>query len=118
MTEQPASQAGGGDITVDVLDHSVVVRPVGEIDIESVSSLRLALSTAATHSAPDRPVVIDCSRLTFCDSSGLNALLTARRTAQEADTVIRLASPNHQLQRLLEMTGTLTLFAVDLEPTA
>ncbi|WP_328786292.1 STAS domain-containing protein [Streptomyces sp. NBC_00273] len=59
---------------------------------------------------------VDCSRVSFCDSSALNALLAARLTAQEAGTVVRLAAPNHQLQRLLEMTGALPLFPVDHDP--
>ncbi|MCX4625186.1 MULTISPECIES: STAS domain-containing protein [unclassified Streptomyces] len=116
MAEHPPREAGGNDVAVDVLKHTVAVRPVGEIDIETAPSLRLALTEALAHASSAKPVVVDCSRLTFCDSSALNALLTARRTAQETDTVIRLAAPNHQLQRLLEMTGALPLFPVDAAP--
>ncbi|MGW6612229.1 STAS domain-containing protein [Streptomyces erythrochromogenes] len=47
----------------------------------------------------------DCSRVTFCDSSGLNALIAARLQAVEAGTTIHLANPAPQLQRLLQMTG-------------
>ncbi|WP_435867610.1 STAS domain-containing protein [Streptomyces xanthophaeus] len=57
-------------------------------------------------------MVVDCSRLTFCDSSGLNTLLAIRRTAHESRT------SNSLLRRLLEMTGTLTLFPVDHDPPA
>ncbi|MFK0045901.1 STAS domain-containing protein [Streptomyces sp. NPDC090741] len=116
MVEQPHLEVGGNDIAVHVLAHAVAVRPTGEIDIETAPSLRLALSEALAHASPAKPVVVDCSRLTFCDSSALNALLTARRTAQDTDTVIRLAAPNHQLQRLLEMTGTAPLFPLDQDP--
>ncbi|MEV7729378.1 STAS domain-containing protein [Streptomyces sp. NPDC087917] len=63
-------------------------------------------------------MVIDCSRVTFCDSSALNALLRARHAAQPTGTVIRIAAPNRQLQQLLEMTGTLSLFPVDQDPPA
>lgn len=116
MTERPAPQAGGEDIAVDVLDHAVVVRPVGEMDLDSLAALGAALSAAVAHASPARGVVVDCSRLGFCDSSALNALLTARRTAVEAGSVIRLASPGHQLRSLLEMTGTAALFPLDPEP--
>ncbi|WP_406364938.1 STAS domain-containing protein [Streptomyces sp. NBC_01546] len=116
MAERPPQEAGSNDVAVDVLDHTVAVRPVGEIDIETAPSLRLALTEALAHASSAKAVVVDCSRLTFCDSSALNALLTARRAAQETDTVIRLAAPNHQLQRLLEMTGALPLFPVDADP--
>ncbi|MFF3216914.1 STAS domain-containing protein [Streptomyces sp. NPDC002886] len=103
----------GGDIAVEVLDHAVAVRPTGEIDIDVAPSLQLALTEALTHASPARPVVIDCSRLTFCDSSALNVLLTARRAAQPNGAVIRLAAPNPQLRHLLELTGTLPLFPLD-----
>ncbi|MGW3324780.1 STAS domain-containing protein [Streptomyces virginiae] len=118
MPEHPPREAGGNDIAVDDLDRTVAVRPVGEIDIETAPSLQLALTDALAHASSAKPVVVDCSRLTFCDSSALNALLTARRAAQETDIVIRLAAPNHQLQRLLEMTGALPLFPVDADPPA
>ncbi|MFD5877402.1 STAS domain-containing protein [Streptomyces yangpuensis] len=118
MPEHPPREAGGNGIAVDDLDHMVAVRPVGEIDIETAPSLRLALAEALAHASSAKPVVVDCSRLTFCDSSALNALLAERRTAQETGTVIRLAAPNRQLRRLLEMTGALPLFPVDPDPPA
>ncbi|AWZ06325.1 MULTISPECIES: STAS domain-containing protein [unclassified Streptomyces] len=128
MVERPAREAGGKDIAVEVLDRAVAVRPVGEMDIETASALllalteALALAQAQTHAdvnapaSPAKAVVVDCSRLTFCDSSALNALLTARRAAQEAGTAIRLAAPGPQLLRLLEITGALALFPVDPTP--
>ncbi|MFI6007084.1 STAS domain-containing protein [Streptomyces sp. NPDC051366] len=61
--------------------------------METAPALQLALTEALTHASPTRPVAVDCSLLTFCDSSGLNALLTARRAAQETGTVIRLLAP-------------------------
>ncbi|MFZ3471787.1 STAS domain-containing protein [Streptomyces sp. 4.24] len=134
MVERPAREAGGKDIAVEVLDRAVAVRPVGEMDIENASALLLALTEALAlalagaqahadadapadaHASPAKAVVVDCSRLTFCDSSALNALLTARRAAQEAGTAIRLAAPGPQLLRLLELTGALALFPVDPTP--
>lgn len=118
MVEHPPRTAGGHDIPVEVLDHTVAVRPTGEIDIETAPSLRFALTEALAHASPDKPVVVDCSRVTFCDSAALNALITARRAAQETGTDIRLAFPNRQLRRLLEVTGTVSLFPVDREPPA
>ncbi|MFJ1869542.1 STAS domain-containing protein [Streptomyces sp. NPDC088097] len=108
----------GTDIAVEVMDQAVVVRATGEIDFDTAASLERALAEALTHASPARPVVIDCSRVTFCDSSALNALLRARHAAQPTGTVIRIAAPNRQLQQLLEMTGTLSLFPVDQDPPA
>ncbi|CAM5520467.1 hypothetical protein SAVIM338S_03930 [Streptomyces avidinii] len=119
MVERPVREADGKNIAVEVLDRTVAVRPVGEIDIETAPVLQSALARALdlALASPAKTVVIDCSRLTFCDSSALNALLSARRAAEEAGTTIRLASPNSQLQRLLEMTGVLSLFPAE-DPSA
>ncbi|MFD4868063.1 STAS domain-containing protein [Streptomyces sp. NPDC058412] len=116
MVERPSPEAGGNAIAVEVLHHAVAIRPSGEIDIETAPALRFALAQALAHASPAKPVTVDCSHISFCDSAALNALLTARRAAQETGTVIRLAAPNHQLRRLLEMTGALPLFPVDHDP--
>ncbi|MFE5620530.1 STAS domain-containing protein [Streptomyces virginiae] len=97
---------------VDISGRAAVVRPVGEIDIDTAPSLSRALAhalTIVTTSRADR-VVADCSRVTFCDSSGLNALIAARLRAVEAGAAIHLANPAPQLQRLLQMTGAAPLF--------
>ncbi|WP_405979888.1 STAS domain-containing protein [Streptomyces sp. NBC_00158] len=118
MAGQLPQDAGGSGIAVEVLDHAVAIRPTGEIDIDTAPALHRALSEALAHASPAKPVAVDCSALTFCDSSGLNVLLTARRTAQGTGTVIRLAAPSPQLQRLLEITGARPLFPVDPYPPA
>ncbi|MGW6877388.1 STAS domain-containing protein [Streptomyces xanthophaeus] len=81
MAERSPREAFGGDIAVEILDHTIAIRPSGEIDIETAPALRLALSEALTHASPARPVAVDCTHISFCDSTGLNALLAARRTA-------------------------------------
>jgi anti-sigma B factor antagonist len=52
---------------------SVVVQPVGEIDIATVGSLQGALEVAATGA---QRVIVDMSRVTFIDVAGITALLT------------------------------------------
>ncbi|MEU9716312.1 STAS domain-containing protein [Streptomyces sp. NPDC047976] len=116
MGEQLPGETLGNGIAVEVLENAVAIRPTGEIDIESAPALLLALTEALAHASATKPVAVDCSGLTFCDSSALNALLAARRTAQGTDTVIRLAAPGPQLRRLLEITGAGSLFPVDPEP--
>ncbi|MFD5490634.1 STAS domain-containing protein [Streptomyces virginiae] len=95
-----------------IVGRTAVVRPVGEIDIDTAPSLSRALAHALTYVATSRAdrIVADCSRVTFCDSSGLNALIAARLQAVEAGTTIGLANPAPQLQRLLQMTGAAPLF--------
>ena len=56
---------------------------------------------------------IDLGDVTFCDSSGLNALLIARREAHRQGTAVHLARPSHAVTRLLEITGADKVFTVD-----
>ncbi|MBT2545252.1 STAS domain-containing protein [Streptomyces sp. ISL-44] len=52
------------------------------------------------------------AELSFCDSSGLNVLITARHTTQKHGRHISLRGPRPQLLRLLELTGTDALFPI------
>ncbi|WP_235438768.1 STAS domain-containing protein [Streptomyces yangpuensis] len=100
MTEGPDRDTGVQPV-VEVVGRVVVVRPADEIDIATAPSLSRALDQAITHvraSRADR-IVTDCSRVTFCDSSGINALLAARLKAVRAGTTIHLTNPAPQLQR-------------------
>ncbi|MGW6870644.1 STAS domain-containing protein [Streptomyces sp. NPDC054901] len=117
MTVNPSGSVGESGVSVDVLDETVAVRVIGEMDLTTGPHFGHALAEALRHSTPCRPLVVDCSRLTFCDSAGLNALLIARQTAQKAGIDIRLDSPNHQMRRLLDITGTLPLFPLHLPPS-
>lgn len=99
-------------VEVEKQDRQVIVRVGGEMDIDRAPLLQEALRTLITQ--PDCPpeVVLDLTRLTFCDSSGLNALLQARLTAEEHGRRISLHAPNQQVTKLLALTGTDQLFPI------
>ncbi|GAA4881781.1 STAS domain-containing protein [Kitasatospora terrestris] len=89
-----------------------VVALHGSADLDSAAVLAGALRRVlATPPAPGT-LVVDCSGVSFCSSSGLNELLRARRVADEAGVVFRLASPSRQVARLLTLTGADTVFDV------
>ncbi|MEU8779186.1 STAS domain-containing protein [Streptomyces sp. NPDC048606] len=95
MTEHvPSADARPDEIAVEVMEHAITIRPVGEIAIGTAPALRLALSEAIRRASATRPVTVDCTSLTFCDSSALNILLAARHTARELGILIRLAAPS------------------------
>ncbi|WP_331732585.1 STAS domain-containing protein (plasmid) [Streptomyces avidinii] len=93
-------------------DQRRVVHVGGEMDIERAPMLREALHAAITRPGGPGEIVVDLSGLSFCDSSGLNALIHAQRTAVEHGRRIVLRTPPPQLRRLLEMTGAATLFPI------
>jgi len=96
-----AHRAGPGPVQTMVVEREQhgawVVAASGSCDLESISRLEEALTTAAW-SHPK--VVLDASGITFADSSLLNLLILTHRAG-----TLRVAAPQPQLQRLLEVTG-------------
>ncbi|MFD4740225.1 STAS domain-containing protein [Streptomyces virginiae] len=93
-------------------DQRRVVQVGGEMDIDRAPMMYDALQAAITEPAGSDEIVVDLSDLSFCDSSGLNALIHARQTAAEHGRRIILRTPPPQLRRLLEMTGADALFPI------
>lgn len=81
----------------------VVIAITGEIDAATASALSAELEDAIASTAPR--VVVDFSRLSFIDSSGLSMLIAAHRRLVEdgRGLVVRSAPPS--ARRLLEISG-------------
>jgi anti-anti-sigma factor len=92
--------------TIDVTDHpgGTVVHVLGELDHDTAEQLQGALDRALALPGDGR-LVIDCAAIAFCDSSGLNALLRARHSAQVRQRSLTLAAPSRAMLRLLQITG-------------
>ncbi|MEU3405291.1 STAS domain-containing protein [Streptomyces sp. NPDC006670] len=85
----------------------------GHADLDAESALTRALDEAFAGLPVPETVVVDCAGVGFCSSAGLNALLGARRRAIGAGIGFRLAAPSSQVTRLLQITGTDTVFTVN-----
>ncbi|MFC9824484.1 STAS domain-containing protein [Streptomyces erythrochromogenes] len=69
------------DVTPGPQPGTVTVRESGEIDFDNAATLRTALLAALDS---DRgTLLVDMSRVTFCDCAGLHALLASRRAPSE-----------------------------------
>jgi anti-anti-sigma factor len=94
---------------------AVWIRLDGELDIHTTAQLQTALD-AALHSR--RLIVIDLRGLTFMDSTGLGALISANAVARRCGSRLVLIRGRDQVERLFELTGlTETLAVVDLDKT-
>lgn len=87
-----------------------VVRVSGEMDFEHAEELHASLTATLTQAPAGSDVVVDLQNSSFCDSSGLNVLLAARRRGLEQGQHLILAAPSHQMIRLLELTHADSLF--------
>ncbi|WP_426368887.1 STAS domain-containing protein [Streptomyces sp. E-08] len=87
---------------------TVVVSLDGELDHDTAEPLRNALEAA---SGAVR-VVVDCSGLRFCDSTGLNILLRTRLRLLAEGGHVDLAGLRPPVDRVFQITGALRLFPV------
>ncbi|GAA4079362.1 STAS domain-containing protein [Nonomuraea soli] len=101
------------EFTVDLDRHGdiVVIRLHGELDLRTAPTLRDCLAVAL--SQLDAPiVVVDASRLTFCDSSGVSVLLSGYGLAKAAGGHLALSCVGGRLTRVLEVTGLISHFQI------
>jgi anti-sigma B factor antagonist len=94
---------------VEQVGGSAVVRAGGELDSRTVHGFDEAVTEAASLATH---VVIDLSQVTFVDSSGLGALIVARKAARERGGSVSLVSPPAVVRRLLGSTQLHDVFAI------
>lgn len=78
----------------------------GDLDLERAPELRRALGELVERSA--QTVVVDLRRVSFLDSSGLGALIDARRAAHARGSRFLLVKPNPLIWRTAFVTTGLT----------
>lgn len=112
MERGTVGSAHRGRLLVDVRTEgrSAVVTPVGELDHSTAELLREPLDDCLEQGFSR--LVIDCSRLEFCDSTGLNVLLGARLSAEAAGGGVHLAAMLPVVARVFEITGAEAVFTV------
>ncbi|MEU7026422.1 STAS domain-containing protein [Streptomyces sp. NPDC046275] len=106
-----------GDVTgrLDVREQSgrspgtVVLALSGELDHDTAGPLRDAL---AAHGTDGERIVVDCSGLGFCDSTGLNVLLRARLRLTRNGGRLDIAGLRPPVDRMFEITGARSVFRV------
>ncbi|MER7515666.1 STAS domain-containing protein [Streptomyces sp. NPDC126499] len=79
----------------------------GEFDINAAPAVRARALELIADGHPH--LVADLAGVTFCDSSGLGALVGIWRCAKDADGTLTLSAVPDRLSRLLSVTGMDTL---------
>ncbi|WP_353942980.1 STAS domain-containing protein [Streptomyces sp. HUAS MG91] len=112
MDRGTVGSANRGRLLVEVRQEgsSAVVTPAGELDHHTADLLREPLDECLTNGLSR--LVVDCSRLEFCDSTGLNVLLGARLKAEAAGGGVHLAGMLPVVARVFEITGAEAVFSV------
>ena len=87
-------------VETEVVDRALLVRLAGELDLAGAPRVMSAAQWAADQ--PGRaPLVLDVSRVSFIDSTGVRTLLDVSRGS---DRPVALLSPSPTLARVLEIT--------------
>ncbi|MEU3462881.1 STAS domain-containing protein [Streptomyces sp. NPDC006733] len=86
----------------------------GDLDHASAGRFRSAVGLVALHRGD--VLVVDLRGLTFCDSSGITALIAARNQVQEQGADITLAEVPAATVRILRLLGLDQIF--DIRPGA
>jgi anti-sigma B factor antagonist len=89
------------DYAIRWADSQAVITMPGEIDAANAGQVCQALLSAAR---PEVPVlIIDMTGTTFCDSSGVHAVITAYRQAAQTGTQLRLVATT--VRRIFTVIG-------------
>lgn len=112
MDRGTVGSAQSGRLLVEVREEgsSAVVTAAGELDHHTAELLREPLEDCLDKGFSR--LVVDCSRLEFCDSTGLNVLLGARLKAEAAGGGVHLAGMQPVVARVFEITGAEAVFSV------
>jgi anti-sigma B factor antagonist len=88
---------------VEMIEGVPVLAAPEEIDITNAGGLRTALLESARHGP--RGFVVDLTRTHFCDTSGLHALVGARKRAEAEGSDMLLVMPGAGILRIFAITG-------------
>ncbi len=91
---------------------SVTIELSGEIDVSNAEAARRQIH-AWTASARPNVVTLDLTDLSFCDSSGLRALLDVRSDCAPFASRVVLRDAQPAVQRVLDLTGIGEMFTAE-----
>jgi anti-anti-sigma factor len=112
MDRGTVGSASRGRLHVEIRHHgaSAVVTVAGELDHHTAELLRESLEGCVDDGYAR--LVVDCSRLEFMDSTGLNVLLGARLKAEAEGGGVHLVEMQPVVARVFEITGAEAVFTV------
>ena len=90
----------------------VIINVSGDLDLMGAPVLCAAIEDTRNPVDPDH-VIVDLSRVHFCDSKGLRALLdAAREVAIAGGHLVAIVPEAGQVRRLVTLTGALEFLSV------
>lgn len=91
------------EISSEITDIKTIIRIEGEVDVSNASELRDALDTALADGAKE--VEADFAEVAYIDSTGIGVLVGAAHRAQESGSVLVVANPQKNVERVFSLLG-------------
>ncbi|WP_449065535.1 STAS domain-containing protein [Planomonospora algeriensis] len=88
-----------------------IVTIVGEIDLYTAPRLQSEFDRLLDERAAAF-MVVDMSGVEFCDSTGMNVLLSALKRLREQGGILEMAGPRPAVRKILQVTGLDSVFTV------
>ena len=88
----------------------------GEIDLYTAPRLQGELAEVIASAAPASRIVVDMSGVEFCDSTGMNVLLSCLRQVRERGGELELAAPRPAVMKILQVTALDSVFTIIPSP--
>lgn len=84
----------------------------GDIDHHNARPIRSRIDTKVYIQRPDE-LILDLSRVSFMDSSGLGLILGRYTKAVELGILFKVQNPTPQIRRILDLAGTERLIKIE-----
>jgi anti-sigma B factor antagonist len=91
-------------------ERAVVLRVFGEVDVATAPALRDPLLALARRQSSFG--IVDMTEVSFIDSTGLSALVTARKRLQTEGCELRLVISRPNVRKVFDVTGLSDFFAI------
>lgn len=84
----------------------------GDIDHHNARMIRSKIDSKIYIRRPEE-LILDLSRVSFMDSSGLGLILGRYTKAVELGIVFKVSNPNQQIKKILDLAGTERLIKIE-----
>ncbi len=91
--------------------ESWIFEIAGELDLETANNFKDILNHSLDQKMAN--IVLDCTELTFIDSTGLGVLINTYKRIKEDNFIINIKNPKQNFNKLLNITGLNKLFEVN-----
>jgi len=89
-----------------------VIQPLGRLDVTTAADFRRQVNDIASIQTPPKYLLVDLQEITFMDSSGLGALVSALKAIRNSSGEMVICGANDQVQMLFELTSMTKIFKI------